>query len=100
MLAAATAADAEQVRVLSSVAMKAVVEELAPVFARATHHTVVPEFGIAADVRTKIEKGAPFDVAILTPALLDDLAAKGLVDPKSRTAIARSGLGVMIKSGA
>ena len=95
----ATPAHADQIRVLSSVAVKSVIEALAPQFARETKHTVVPEFGIAAAIKTSIEKGEPFDVAILTPAMLDDLAAKGLVESTTRPVVARAGLGLMIKAG-
>lgn len=95
-----TAATAEEIRVLSSVGIKAVVDELAPQFEKATKHKVTTTFDLASALKTKIEGGAPFDVAILTPPLLDDLIAKGLVTPASRTAVARVGLGLMIKSGA
>jgi len=99
-LASGTAAYAEQIRVLSSVAVKAVIDELAPQFERSTTHTIRPVFGIAAAIKTNIEGGEPFDVAILTPAMLDDLATKGLIDTMARPVIARAGLGVMIKAGA
>jgi molybdate transport system substrate-binding protein len=95
----ATPARAEEVRVISSVAVKAVIEALAPEFQRSTKHTVVPVFGIAAALKTSIEGGAPFDVAILTPAMLDDLVAKGLLGPTARPVIARAGLGLMVKAG-
>jgi molybdate transport system substrate-binding protein len=97
---AATPARAEEVRVISSVAVKAVIEALAPEFQRSTRHTLVPVFGIVAALKTSIEGGAPFDVAILTPAMLDDLAAKGLLGPTARPVIARAGLGLMVKAGA
>jgi molybdate transport system substrate-binding protein len=91
---------AEEIRVLSSVGIKAVVDELVPHFEKATKHKVTTTFDLASTMKTKIEGGAPFDVAILTPPLLDDLIAKGLVTSPSRTAVARVGLGLMIKSGA
>ena len=95
-----TPAYADEIRVLSSVAMKAVVDALAPEFARETAHTVTPVFGIAAAIKSGIEGGEPFDVAILTPAMLDELAAKRLVDATPRPVVARAGLGVMIRAGA
>src|SRR5687767_2787012 len=91
VLVSATPAHAEQIRVLSSVAVKAIIEALAPEFARTGPHTVVPEFGLAAAIKTRIEGGEPFDVAILTPAMLDDLAAKGLIASDPRPVVARSG---------
>jgi molybdate transport system substrate-binding protein len=41
-----------------------------------------------------------FDVAILTPPLLDDLIAKGHIARASRAEVARVGLGLMIRAGA
>lgn len=99
-LAFAQPAYADDLRVLSSVAVKSVIEALAPEFARATHQTITPVFGIASAIKTRIDGGEPFDVAILTPAMLDDLAAKALVASTPRPVIARVGLGLMIKAGA
>lgn len=99
-LMASTPASADDIRVLSSVAMRSVIEALVPEFARTTGHTVSPVFGIAAAIRTRIEGGEAFDVAVLTPAMLDELAAKQLVDAASRQVVARAGLGLMIKAGA
>lgn len=96
----ATPAWAEEIRLVSSVAAKAVIEALLPAFEQSTRHKVTPVFGIAAELKTKVEAGEPFDVAILTAPLIDDLIAKGVVDKASRTIIARSGLGFMIKAGA
>src|SRR5438128_11842965 len=100
MLMASAPAQAEDIRLVSSVAARAVIEALVPAFERSTKHTVTPVFGIAADVKKQIEGGAPFDVAILTPALIDDLIAKGIIDAKSKAVVARTGLGLMIKAGA
>jgi len=91
---------AEEIRVLSSVGIKAVVDELAPQFEKATKHKVTTVFGLAGAHKTKIEEGEPFDVAILTPPLLDDLIAKGRISAASKSTIARTGLGLMIKAGA
>src|SRR6186713_3325282 len=89
---------ADEIKVLSSVGIKAVIDELAPQFEKATKHKVTTVFGLAGAHKTSIDGGAPFDVAILTPPLLDDLIAKGRVSSKSN--VARTGLGLMIKAGA
>jgi len=99
-LLSGTAAHAEEIRLLSSVGIKAVVEELVPQFERATKHKVTTVFDLASTLKTQIEGGEPFDVAILTPPLLDDLIAKGRVASASRSVVARVGLGLMIRAGA
>jgi molybdate transport system substrate-binding protein len=98
MMLQGSVAYADEIKVLSSVGIKAVVDELAPQFEKATKHKVTTVFGLAGAHKTLIEKGEPFDVAILTPPLLDELIAKGLVSSKSN--VARTGLGLMIKAGA
>lgn len=93
-------AAADEVRVLSSVGIKAVVEALAPQFEKATKHKVTTVFDLSATVKKNIDSGAPFDIAILTPALIDDLIAKGTIVSASRTVVARVGLGLMTRAGA
>lgn len=96
----ASTASADEIRVLSSVGIKAVVEELAPQFEKTTKHKVTTVFDLASAQKTKIDAGERFDVAILTPALIDDLIAKGTIASASRAVVARTGLGLMIRGGA
>ena len=93
-------AQADELRVLSSVGIQAVLEELVPEFERSTGHEVTLVFDLASALKTKIEGGEAFDVAILTPPLLDDLIAKGLITAETRAVLARVGLGLMIRAGA
>jgi molybdate transport system substrate-binding protein len=95
-----TQALAAEVRVLCSNGLKAVFEELAPQFERSSGHKIVVTYGLAAGFKQQIDAGTPVDVAILTPALIDDLIKSGKMAADSRAVIARTGLGVMIKSGA
>ena len=96
----ATAVAADEIRVLSSVGIKAVIEVLGPQFERATKHKVTTVFDLAGVLKTRIEGGEPFDVAILTQPLLDELISKGKVLSASRAEVARVGLGLMIRAGA
>jgi molybdate transport system substrate-binding protein len=91
---------AAEIRVLASNGVRAALEELAPAFERETGNKLAIEFGLAAVLKRQIEGGAPFDLAILTNAGIDDLAKQGKVDGASRGAIARSGVGIGIKKGA
>jgi molybdate transport system substrate-binding protein len=78
-----------------------VFEELAPQFERASGHKINVSFGLAANFKQQIDGGqTTFDLAILTPALIDDLIKSGKLAADSRNLIARTGLGIMIKSGA
>jgi molybdate transport system substrate-binding protein len=96
----AAVVQAEEIRVLSSVGIKAVVEVLGPQFEQKTKHKVTTTFDLAGVLKTRIEGGAPFDVAILTAPLIDELVSKGKIAPATRTEVARVGLGLMIRAGA
>jgi molybdate transport system substrate-binding protein len=91
---------ADDIRVLSSVGIKAVLEELGPQFERATKHKVTPVFDLAGVLKTRIEGGEPFDVAILTAPMVDELVSKGKIAAATRADVARVGLGLMIRAGA
>lgn len=97
---AATTANADEIRVLSSVGIKTVIDVLGPQFERTTKHKVMTTFDLAAALKTRIEGGEPFDVAILTPAMIDELISKGKIAPATRVEVARTGLGLMIRAGA
>ena len=92
-------AQAAEIKVLSSTAMKTALEELGPQFEKATGNTVAFTIGPAAVLKKQIDQGAVFDVAILTTPLTDGLAGEGKVDT-TRIAIAHSGIGVAIQKGA
>jgi molybdate transport system substrate-binding protein len=92
-------AQAAEIKVLASTAVKTTLEGLAPQFEKATGNKVDITFAPATVLKEKIDQGAAFDVAILTAAITDGLAATGKIEP-TRTAIAHSGIGVAIHKGA
>jgi molybdate transport system substrate-binding protein len=96
----ASAARTGEIKVLSSTALKGVLEELVPQFERTTTHTVVIQYGTAASLKRQIERGDPFDLAVLTPAVIDDLIAQGKIAAGTRMPIARSGMAMGIRPGA
>jgi molybdate transport system substrate-binding protein len=100
ILAQASVADAAEIKVLCSTALKTVMEELVPKFEQTTKHKVVVEFGLAAVMAQRIEAGEAFDVAVLTPAPMDEVIKRGKIVPNTRAVIARSGLGIVIRAGA
>ena len=93
-------AHAAEIRMLVSNAMKTTLEELVPQFEKASEHKLAITFGAASELKTEIEKGATFDVAILTPAVIDALATAGKVVAASRTDIARAPFGMASRKGA
>ncbi len=69
-------ARAAEVRVLGSNAVKTVLSVLGPQFEKATGNKVVLVFGTGVQLNTEIDKGTPFDVAVLSTGDLDALPRK------------------------
>jgi molybdate transport system substrate-binding protein len=88
------------VHVLASNGMKAVIDDLKPQAERAIGRPLVIEFGTSSAVKTRIEDGEEFDVAILTSDVIDDLAKAGKIAAETRTEIARCGIGIGVRAGA
>jgi molybdate transport system substrate-binding protein len=97
-LALSAPAKASEIKVLSSNALKTVLEDLGPKFEKATENKLAITFGTAAELKVAIEKGAVVDVAVLTDGGVDDLIKQGKL--ASKVALARSGIAVAIKKGA
>jgi molybdate transport system substrate-binding protein len=95
----ARVASAAEITVLCSVGLKAVMDDLVPQFERDTKHKVVLKYGLAAGLKRQVEAGDPFDLVVLTPAMVDEVIKQGKVAADSRAVIARSGLAVAIKAG-
>jgi molybdate transport system substrate-binding protein len=93
-------ASAAEVKVLTSGAFRPVVLALAPEFERQTGDTVAVATDTAGGVLRRVEAGEGFDLVVLTPAGLAELAAKGKVAAGTATDLARVGIGVAVKTGA
>jgi molybdate transport system substrate-binding protein len=100
LTATASLAIGAEVKILTAGAMKPVLQAVADDFRTAASHTMSIENDTVGATSKRIESGAAFDVAILTPVAIDALAGKGFVAPGSRIALARVGVGVMVKAGA
>jgi len=94
--ASATAAD---IKVFCTNGVRAVVEELLPQFEKTTGHKVVISFEPSTQIKKRIDAGEPFDVAVMTTTLIDEAIKAGKLSFESRRFIARSGLGLSIRSG-
>jgi len=86
--------------VVSSNGFQAALEELAPRFERDKKHKLNVTYDLAATLKQRIESGMTFDLAVLTPAAIDDLIKSGKIAAASRTPLARVGLGLAVRAGA
>lgn len=92
-------AQSPSIRVLSSNGVKAVVEELQSDIERTVGRSLSIEFSTASSLAQNIEDGEVFDVAILTPALIDRLIEQGKIAAQSRVVFAQSGVGIGARPG-
>jgi molybdate transport system substrate-binding protein len=91
---------AAEIKVLTAGAFKQVLLVLVPEFEKQTGHKVILENDTVGALTKRIEGGEAFDLAVLTPAAVNDLSAKGKFVAGSRTNLGRVGVGVVVKEGA
>jgi len=87
-----------EIRVMLSAAFKEAYLELVPQFERASGHRVENLWVPSVQMMSRLKGGETVDLVILSAASLDELRKAGLVS--DRTDLARSGIGVAVKSGA
>ncbi|MEY4263809.1 MAG: hypothetical protein RL373_377 [Pseudomonadota bacterium] len=88
-----------ELKILSGNGSRPATIELCAQFQRVTGHRIVLEFYVNPTVKSKIEAGEYFDVAVLNPPVLDALIGMGKIDSSSRVTMGRIGLGVAIRKG-
>jgi len=98
-LAQPRAANAAELTVLCSNGMKAVMVELAAQFEKSTTHTITVRYDLSASLKRRLDAGEPFDIAILTPRLIDDAIQHGRIAGATSTIVARSSMALAIRSG-
>jgi molybdate transport system substrate-binding protein len=99
-LSALASSSAGEVKVLTAGAFKQVVVALVPDFEKQTGNKVAIDNDTAGALQKRIEGGEAFDVAVITPAVVDDLAGKGKIAAGSRVNLATVAIGVVVKEGA
>ena len=91
---------AKLVRVLSTLALKGAVGNLAARFAAEGGARIDADFAPTLALLDRLRGGESADVVILTKEALDDLAVRGTVVAASCADLARSFVGVAVKAGA
>jgi molybdate transport system substrate-binding protein len=102
MVGAASAAD---VHVMISAGFHGVYSELGPAFERASGHHLVttrgPSMGDSPEaIPARLARGEAADVVILDGGAADELGRRGLLRADSKVALARSLIGMVVRSGA
>jgi molybdate transport system substrate-binding protein len=92
-------ARAADLSIVSTVGVRGILERVRPDFERTSGDHVNIKYGTSAALKLQLDDGESFDVAILTPALLSDLAKQGKVVGTTWATVAKSGIGVAVKAG-
>jgi molybdate transport system substrate-binding protein len=96
LLMTAGIADAADIKVLATTAMKAALDALAPQFASETAHTPRIDYGPSGALAKRVADGEAGDLVILAGGI-DDLIRQRRVVPASRADIARARIGVAVR---
>jgi molybdate transport system substrate-binding protein len=88
-----------QLNILSGGAAHGLVKALEADFGKATGQSIGGTFGAVGAMRAKLAAGEPTDVIILTAAIIQELAAQGIVAADSVTDLGGVETGVAIRSG-
>ena len=73
---------------------------MVPDFEKQTGNNVVVDNDTAGGLKKRIESGEAFDVAVITPAVIDELAGAGKIAAGSQVNLASVSIGVVVKEGA
>jgi len=85
---------------ISSMATRRVLADLAAAYERQSGLRVAIESVGGVDAARRIRAGEGFDFVVLASGAIDDLAAAGRIDPKTRIDLARSHVAMAVASGA
>ena len=91
---------AVELNVLAAGAVEAVVRDVVGNFEKETGNTVKLFYAPVGALRDKIYAGEPADLTIVTPAIIEQLLARGLVRPATRTDLGKVGGGIAVRKGA
>ena len=89
-----------ELNVLAAGAVEAVVRDMVGSFEKESGHTVKLIYAPVGVLRDKIYAGEPADLTVVTPVIIDQLLARGLVRSASRTDLGQVGGGIAVPKGA
>ena len=89
-----------EIKVMSSLAMKAALIELAPRYEKESGDRVTLQWVGGADIAKRLKAGEACDVVVAAASTVNGLAKEGLVAADSVTDLVRSKIGVAVRPGA
>jgi molybdate transport system substrate-binding protein len=91
---------AKTIKILSGGAMRSLMVEIVPLFERVSGAKVAIEFRLTSVLKTEIEEGAAFDIALLPRPELDELVKAGRIADGATADVTRSAVGLAVRTGA
>jgi molybdate transport system substrate-binding protein len=95
-----TEAGAAELKVLSTIGMQSVMQDLGPKFEHASGYKLAISFATAGATVKRVQAGETTDVVLNTQPGIDSLVKDGKAAAGNVTVIARSGIGVAVRKGA
>jgi molybdate transport system substrate-binding protein len=91
---------ASPLKLLSSMATRELLNELAARYERSTGQPVTAEAAGGVDVAKRVRAGESVDIVVLASAAIDSLIAAGSLLPGSRVDLVKSGVAIAVREGA
>jgi len=89
-----------EIKVLSSIATKEAYLELVPQFEKSSGHKVATTWAGTTAIMQRMTKNEQYDLVIISSTELEELIRQGKIVAGSRVDLAKSGIGVAVRSGA
>ncbi|HEY6555402.1 MAG TPA: substrate-binding domain-containing protein, partial [Vicinamibacteria bacterium] len=90
-------AGAAELNVLAAGAVESILRDMVGTFEKESGHTLKNAYAPVGALREKIFAGEPADLTIVTPVIIDQLHAKGVVQLGTRTDLGRVGGGIAVR---
>jgi len=99
LILSATVGHAAEVKVFTSVALTASLNEVSPIFEQKTGHKVVIDYNLAAVQKKRLVDGDRADVIILTRSMMEDLAKEKKLAPGDLVNVAGTPVALAARAG-
>lgn len=99
MVIGMTTAQAAEIKVMASAAIKEIVLDLVPAFEKSTRHNVTTIWSGTEAITRRISEGEVVDIVLIAGPNIDTLISEGRLVAGSRADVARSGIGVAVRAG-
>jgi molybdate transport system substrate-binding protein len=91
---------AVELNILAAGATESIIRDMVGTFEKESGHTVRLIYAPVGALRDKIYAGEPADLTIVTPVIIEQLQAKGMMRPNTTVPLGKVGGGIAVRKGA